>query len=84
EVGLALDLDRTEYLGSFRALAANEADTVIRAEVFALSISDEPVPSAEIEELLWLESGDVAGIEVAPLTRDTILPLWAERRSALF
>ncbi|MEP6482255.1 MAG: exonuclease domain-containing protein [Rhodoglobus sp.] len=85
EVGLVLDLERTEYLGSFRAAAANEADTVVRAEVFALSITDEPVPSAEIEELLWLESGDAPeGVELAPLTRDTILPLWAGRRAALF
>ncbi|CAN5350913.1 hypothetical protein BH11ACT4_BH11ACT4_18950 [soil metagenome] len=84
EVGLVLDIDRTEYLGSFRAIAANEEDTVIRAEVFALSVTQEPQASGEIEELLWLESGDVSGIELAPLTRDTILPLWAERRSALF
>jgi len=84
EIGHELDLDRTEYLGSFRAIAANEPDTVIRAEVFALAVSQDFTASGEIEELLWLESGDVSGIELAPLTRDTILPLWAERRSALF
>jgi DNA polymerase III epsilon subunit-like protein/8-oxo-dGTP pyrophosphatase MutT (NUDIX family) len=84
EIGHELDLDRTEYLGSFRAIAANEPDTVIRAEVFALAVSQDFAPSGEIEELLWLESGDVSGIDLAPLTRDTILPLWAERRSALF
>lgn len=84
EVGLVLDLDRTEYLGSFRAMAANEDDTVIRAEVFALTVADDLEPSSEIEELLWLEPGDTPTIELAPLTRDTILPLWAERRSALF
>ncbi|MCU1578917.1 MAG: hypothetical protein JWP19_1121 [Rhodoglobus sp.] len=84
EIGLELDPDNTEYLGSFRALAANEPDTVIRAEVFALLVAHELVPSGEIEELLWIESGEPSGIELAPLTRDTILPLWAERRSALF
>lgn len=84
EIGIELDLDRTEYLGSFRAEAANEPDTVIRAEVFALTIGYETYrPGSEIEELLWLESVD-AGVELAPLTRDTILPLWVERRSALF
>ena len=36
EIGLELDPDHTEYLGSFRADAANEPNTVIRAEVFAL------------------------------------------------
>ena len=84
EVGLVVDLDHIEYLGSFRAIAANEADTVIRAEVFALSVTQELAPAGEIEELLWLESIEVPGIELAPLTRDTILPLWAQRRSALF
>ena len=84
EIGLELDPDSTEYLGSFRAVAANEPDTVIRAEVFALSIGYETYSAgAEIEELLWIESVD-AGVELAPLTRDTILPLWVERRSALF
>lgn len=84
EIGLEIDLDSTEYLGSFRAVAANEPDTVIRAEVFALAVGYETYrPGAEIEELLWLESVDAA-VELAPLTRDTILPLWVERRSALF
>jgi DNA polymerase-3 subunit epsilon len=84
ELGLDLDLDNTEYLGSFRAIAANEPDTVVRAEVFALVTGVELAPNNEIAELLWLESGDLSGIDLAPLTRDTILPLWAERRSALF
>lgn len=84
EIGLELDLDATEYVGSFRAVAANEPDTVIRAEVFALTTGYETYqPSGEIEELLWIESVD-AGVELAPLTRDTILPIWVERRSALF
>jgi DNA polymerase III epsilon subunit-like protein/8-oxo-dGTP pyrophosphatase MutT (NUDIX family) len=84
ELGMEIDPDRTEYIGSFRAAAANEADTVIRAEVFALSTGfGQHTAHGEIEELLWLEGVD-AGVELAPLTRDTILPLWVERRSALF
>jgi DNA polymerase-3 subunit epsilon len=84
EIGLELDLDTTEYLGSFRAVAANEVDTVIRAEVFALVMTSSPEASGEIEELLWLDDPAAAGIELAPLTRETILPIWIERRSALF
>ncbi len=82
EIGLELDPDSTEFLGSYRAEAANEPDTVIRAEVFALTSSSEPVVGAEIEELRWIESIESAGVELAPLTRDTVLPLWAARRSA--
>lgn len=84
ETGLELDLDSTEFLGSFRAEAANEPNTVIRAEVFALRTLVEPVAGSEIEELRWIESIESAGVELAPLTRDTVLPLWAARREALF
>ena len=84
ELGLEVDLDATEYLGSFKADAANEPDTIIRAEVFALSTALTIVPSDEIEQLLWIDTEEPVGIELAPLTRDTILPLWISRRSALF
>jgi len=83
QIGLELDLDRTEYLGSFRAEPPDESDAVVRAEVFAITIGSESYRAgAQIEELQWIESMD-AGVELAPLTRDTILPLWVERRSAL-
>jgi DNA polymerase-3 subunit epsilon len=84
EVGIELDPDVTEYLGSFRAVAANEPDTVVRAEVFALTVSVELSPAGEIEELIWIDDDHVDHLDVAPLTRDTVLPLWMSRRSALF
>lgn len=84
EIGLELDLDVTEYLGSYRAVAANEPDTVIRAEVFAVATTVDLFASGEIEELVWLDDDEAVGIELAPLTRDTILPIWVQRRSALF
>lgn len=84
EVGLEVDLDATEYLGSFRAEAANEPDTVIRAEVFAMATDRIIVPGNEIEQVVWIETDEPFGIELAPLTRDTVLPLWMSRRSALF
>lgn len=63
---------------------ANEPETVIRAEVFALAVGHDRIePTGEIEELLWIDRLD-DGVELAPLARDTILPLWVERRSALF
>jgi DNA polymerase III epsilon subunit-like protein/8-oxo-dGTP pyrophosphatase MutT (NUDIX family) len=84
EVGLELDPGLTEYLGSFRAPAASEPGTVVRAEVFALTVSGVLHPAGEIEELMWIEQAEPAGIELAPLTRDTVLPLWASRRATLF
>jgi DNA polymerase III epsilon subunit-like protein/8-oxo-dGTP pyrophosphatase MutT (NUDIX family) len=82
EVGLELDLGATEYLGSFRADAVNEPGTVIRAEVFALTTTVELVASEEIEELLWIDTDAPDGVQLAPLTRDTILPLWVTRRAS--
>jgi DNA polymerase III epsilon subunit-like protein/8-oxo-dGTP pyrophosphatase MutT (NUDIX family) len=84
ELGLVVDPGETEYIGSFRAVAANEENTVIRAEVFFLSTPQEPVVNAEIEELLWVERLDDLHVELAPLTRDDLLPLWAARKPTLF
>lgn len=84
ELGLVVDPAETEYIGSYRAVAANEENTVVRAEVFFLLTHELPVPGAEIEELLWVERLDDIAVEVAPLSRDSLLPLWAERSSTLF
>jgi DNA polymerase-3 subunit epsilon len=84
ELGLEIDLDATEYLGSHRAVAANEPDTVIRAEVFAVTAIGEATIGNEIAELRWIAVDEVNSLELAPLTRETILPLWISRHSALF
>jgi hypothetical protein len=52
--------------------------------VFALTITGDVRPGAEIEEILWIEHAEPEGIHLAPLTRDTVLPLWASRRATLF
>lgn len=79
ELGFEVDLDATEYLGSFKADAANEPETVIRAEVFAMATDRIMVPGDEIEQLLWIDTDEPEGVELAPLTRDAILPLWVSR-----
>jgi DNA polymerase-3 subunit epsilon len=84
ELGLVVDPAETEYIGSYRAIAANEENTVVRAEVFYLTTAETPVAGGEIEELHWVERIDDVGVEVAPLSRDSLLPLWAERSSTLF
>lgn len=84
ELGLVVDPDETEYIGSYRAVAANEENTVVRAEVFYVMTSEVAVAGAEIEELLWVERIEEIEVEVAPLSRDSLLPLWAARRPTLF
>jgi 8-oxo-dGTP pyrophosphatase MutT (NUDIX family) len=85
ELGIEVVVDETEFLGSFEAPALNEPGQTVRAEVFALTTDSPLVIGHEIEELHWLESpSDVHSVELAPLTLDVLLPLWAARRPALF
>ena len=86
EIGVELDISTAEYLGLFRAVAANEDDTVVLAAVFAMSVEGEVVASNEIEELLWVDDPDLDldGVDVAPLTADELLPLWERRRAQAF
>lgn len=86
EVGLTLDVSTAEYLGLFRAVAANEENTVVLAAVFAMAADGEVTASGEIEELLWVDDPDLDldGVDVAPLTLDELLPLWERRRAQAF
>jgi 8-oxo-dGTP pyrophosphatase MutT (NUDIX family) len=85
ELGLDVDVDATEFLGSYEAPALNEPGRTVRAEVFALVTDAELHPAAEIDAIHWLESpSDTESVELAPLTLDVLLPLWSQRRPALF
>jgi DNA polymerase-3 subunit epsilon len=81
ELGLELDESAAEYLGVFRAEAAHEPHTLVSAAVFALETAADLEPHGEIEELLWIDRLDGISVELAPLTRDELLPLWASRRA---
>ncbi len=81
ELGLELDPEKAEYLGIFRAAAANEADTLVSAAVFAIVTDQELEARAEIDELRWIDSADV-DLPLAPLSSEQLLPLWQERRES--
>ena len=81
ELGLELDESTAEYLGVFRADAADEPHSVVSAAVFALETSAPLEARGEIEELLWIDELEGLGVELAPLSRDELLPLWASRRA---
>ncbi len=81
ELDLELDESAAEYLGVFRAEAADEPNTTVSAAVFALESSASFEAHGGIEQLLWLDGLDGIAVELAPLTRDELLPLWASRRA---
>ena len=43
--------------------------------------ADQVVPAAEIEEVVWLAADQLPALQLAPLTRDLILPLYCQALS---
>jgi 8-oxo-dGTP diphosphatase len=75
ELALTIDPDTAVYLGRHSAPAANEVGHMVTADLFRID-SDAPIaPQAEIEEIRWVDPQQVDGLELAPLTRDHVLPL---------
>jgi 8-oxo-dGTP pyrophosphatase MutT (NUDIX family) len=79
ELGIVVDPADVSHLGSFSAPAANEPDAHVEAELFELPITGEPVPAAEIEEMIWLSPQQARGMELAPLTADVVLPRYGRQ-----
>ncbi|MBN9549019.1 MAG: NUDIX domain-containing protein [Alphaproteobacteria bacterium] len=79
ELGILVDLGAASHLGSFSAPAANEPDARVEAELFELSITGEPVPAAEIEEMIWLNPEMARCMELAPLTANIVLPRYGRQ-----
>jgi len=81
ELGIDVHVDALTPLGRFAAEAANEPDAVVVAETFLLEIDATPVPTREIEEVIWIDPARPPAIELAPLTSEHILPAWRSRRT---
>jgi 8-oxo-dGTP diphosphatase len=62
-------------LGRLRADAANEAGSIVEAELFRVDLDGQVAPAAEIAEARWHNPDDQPGFPLAPLTRDHVLPL---------
>ncbi|HHJ1298510.1 MULTISPECIES: NUDIX hydrolase [Pseudomonas] len=76
ELGLRIDPAQAIPLGRFSAPAANEPGHEVQAELFRVDSAEAVVPAAEIEEVVWLAADQAPTFELAPLTRDLILPLY--------
>jgi 8-oxo-dGTP diphosphatase len=80
ELGLIVHPRDLRYVGRYSADAANEAHTVLDAEIFDAPVIRHPVAVAsEIEELVWLNPSDPGEIPLAPLSSEILLPLLARR-----
>ena len=77
ELGLTIPIDEPVDIGRFSAPAANEIDSRVVAELFRLAIDGPVQAKAEIEEAVWLKPDMLDGIELAPLTKASVLPaIW--------
>ncbi len=79
ELRLHIARSSVSYLRQFSAPAANEPDHTVIAEVFHVPITATVKPAAEIEEIVWTDPHTPGPLNLAPLTRDHILPFWLER-----
>jgi 8-oxo-dGTP pyrophosphatase MutT (NUDIX family) len=80
ELGLKLSPSDALYIGRYSAPAANEPGFTVEADLFHVDLLAEVKPAAEIEEVIWLDPSRVAEVDLAPLTRDHVLPLSAAGR----
>lgn len=80
---LTLDIQEEQciYQGHFEAPAANESGYKLDAHVFQLQIPHrEILPHAEIEEIVWCDIAQAKALCLAPLTKDTLIPLVEQTR----
>lgn len=75
ELDVAISASETRALGRYVAEAANEPDHLVEAELFMATLKGEPHAAAEIVEIVWIDPRAPGDIELAPLTRQTILSL---------
>ncbi|WP_346400467.1 NUDIX hydrolase [Pseudomonas syringae] len=82
ELGLIVDPAHAVFLGEFTAPAANEPGFEVNCQLYEVRTDAQAVPAAEIEEVLWVDADSHASLQLAPLTRDLILPLYLKRQAA--
>lgn len=76
ELNLDIDPSKAAYIGTFSGPAANEPGFTVEAQMFQIQIDVAVTPAAEIEEVRWIDPAGDGGLQLAPLTRDLILPFY--------
>lgn len=76
ELQIEVAASALHFIGSFDAVAANEANTTVNAQAFLVRLPSHQAPciAAEIAEMKWLPINQAIPADVAPLLRDFIIP----------
>jgi 8-oxo-dGTP pyrophosphatase MutT (NUDIX family) len=75
ELGFSPGADQPRYLGDFTAKAANEPGRLLKASLFHIRAARDFDIAAELEEAMWVPLDTAAGLDLAPFTRDQVLPI---------
>ena len=75
ELGCRVVAGSARALGVFDCPAANEPGYQVRAAVYAVDVEGEIEPRAEIDRMVWVDPRALPDLNMAPLTRDHVLPL---------
>jgi 8-oxo-dGTP diphosphatase len=75
ELGCTVRPGSPAFLGTFRAPAANETGCMVTAALYRVEVDGPVRAAAEIEEIAWIHPEPPHQIELAPLTRESVLPL---------
>lgn len=78
ELGTAVDPSSVRALGRHHAVAANEPGHTVDAYLYLVRLDGTPAVAAEIEEMRWVDPSAPGELELAPLTRDTVLTIARE------
>jgi 8-oxo-dGTP pyrophosphatase MutT (NUDIX family) len=81
ELEFTPDEDESRFLGTFFSVAANEPDHVLEAHLFHIRATDQMFSAgAELEAAIWVSVEEANQLQLAPFTRDHVLPLAAQLR----
>ncbi|MDT3718265.1 NUDIX domain-containing protein [Pseudomonas oryzihabitans] len=80
ELGLVVAQEAATFLGHYQAPAANEPGCTVDCALYRVEMQpgDRAIVAAEIEEALWVSVAEAGAMELAPLTREVVLPLVEE------
>ncbi|WP_413512698.1 NUDIX hydrolase [Myroides odoratus] len=83
ELGLAMDLTKTHYLGTHQTQAVNEPNTLVHATVYHLELPVLSIhPQAELEEVKWLTFDTYKQVPLANLLKEFALPYWLKNEKS--
>ena len=81
ELGVAMVDGSAVGLGRFEDEAVHEVGWRIRTETWIVSVAGTPMASGEIGELRWVDPAAPGDLNIAPLSRNHILPAVVHWRS---